>query len=141
MQFYLGIENRSSWGELEGEGWGLEGVIKLLYKWVVMAAAGSTLLSKPYANTLEQLSPCATTTAHSRALKPQLRSPRAATAAAAAAKSLQSCPTLCDPIGGSPPGSAVLGILQARTLEWVCATTSVAQVPAAWAQQQGKSLH
>ena len=60
MQFYLGIENRSCWGELEGEGWGLEGVIKLLYKWVVMAAAGSTLLSKPYANTLEQLSPCAT---------------------------------------------------------------------------------
>ena len=39
--------------------------------------------------------------------------------AAAAAKSLQSCPTLCDPIGGSPPGSAVPGILQARTLEWV----------------------
>ena len=38
---------------------------------------------------------------------------------AAAAKSLQSCPTLCDPIGGSPPGSPVPGILQARTLEWV----------------------
>ena len=37
--------------------------------------------------------------------------------AAAAAKSLQSCPTLCDPIDGSPPGSAVPGILQARTLE------------------------
>ena len=36
-----------------------------------------------------------------------------------AAKSLQSCPTLCDPIGGSPPGSLVHGILQARTLEWV----------------------
>ena len=41
------------------------------------------------------------------------------TAAAAAAKSLQSCPTLCDPIDGSPPGSSVPGILQARTLEWV----------------------
>ena len=40
-------------------------------------------------------------------------------AAAAAAKSLQSCPTLCDPIDGSPPGSTVSGILQARTLEWV----------------------
>ena len=39
--------------------------------------------------------------------------------AAAAAKSLQSCPTLCDPIEGSPPGSPVPGILQARTLEWV----------------------
>ena len=40
-------------------------------------------------------------------------------AAAAAAKLLQSCPTLCDPIDGSPPGSSVHGILQARTLEWV----------------------
>ena len=39
--------------------------------------------------------------------------------AAAAAKSLQSCPTLCDPIDGSPPSSPVPGILQARTLEWV----------------------
>ena len=39
--------------------------------------------------------------------------------AAAAAKSLQSCPTLSDPIDGSPPGSPVPGILQARTLEWV----------------------
>ena len=42
-----------------------------------------------------------------------------ATASAAAAKSLQSCLTLCDPIDGSPPGSPVPGILQARTLEWV----------------------
>ena len=41
------------------------------------------------------------------------------TTAAAAAKSLQSCPTLCDPIDGSPPGCPVPGILQARTLEWV----------------------
>ena len=39
-------------------------------------------------------------------------------AAAAAAKLLQLCPTLCDPIDGSPPGSPVPGILQARTLEW-----------------------
>ena len=39
--------------------------------------------------------------------------------AAAAAKSRQSCPTLCGPIDGSPPGSPVPGILQARTLEWV----------------------
>ena len=38
---------------------------------------------------------------------------------AAAAKLLQSCPTLCDPIDGSPPGSSIPGILQARTLEWV----------------------
>ena len=40
-------------------------------------------------------------------------------AAAAAAKSLQSCLTLCDPIDGSPPGSPDPGILQARTLEWI----------------------
>ena len=40
-------------------------------------------------------------------------------AAVAAAKSLQSCPTLCNPRDGSPPGSPVPGILQARTLEWV----------------------
>ena len=55
-------------------------------------------------------------------------------AAAAAAKSLQSCPTLCDSIDGSPPGSSVHGILQARILEWAavsfsnaykCATTNV----------------
>ena len=45
-------------------------------------------------------------------------------AAAAAAKSLQSCPTLCDPIDGSPPGSAVPGILQARILEWVAISFS-----------------
>ena len=45
-------------------------------------------------------------------------------AAAAAAKSLQSCPTLCDPIDGSPPGSPIPGILQARTLEWVAVSFS-----------------
>jgi len=44
--------------------------------------------------------------------------------AAAAAKSLQLCPTLCDPIDGSPPGSPVPGILQARTLEWVAISFS-----------------
>ena len=43
---------------------------------------------------------------------------------AAAAKSLQSCLTLCDPINGSPPGSPVPGILQARTLEWVAISFS-----------------
>ena len=43
---------------------------------------------------------------------------------AAAAKSLQSCPTLWDPIDGSPPGSPVPGILQARTLEWVAISFS-----------------
>ena len=44
--------------------------------------------------------------------------------AAAAVKSLQSYPTLCDPIDGSPPGSAVPGILQARTLDWVAISFS-----------------
>ena len=44
--------------------------------------------------------------------------------AAAAAKSLPSCPTLCHPIDGSPPGSAIPGILQARTLEWVAISFS-----------------
>ena len=43
---------------------------------------------------------------------------------AAAAKSRQSCPTLCDPIDGSPPGCPVPGILQARTLEWVAISFS-----------------
>ena len=46
--------------------------------------------------------------------------------AAAAAKSLQSCPTVCDPIDGSPPGSPVPGILQAKTLEWVAISFSKA---------------
>ena len=45
---------------------------------------------------------------------------------AAAAKSLQSCPTLCDPIDSSPPGSPIPGILQARTLEWVAISFSSA---------------
>ena len=48
-------------------------------------------------------------------------------AAAATAKSLHSCLTLCDPIDSSPPGSAVRGILQARTLEWVAISFSNAQ--------------
>ena len=46
--------------------------------------------------------------------------------AAAAAKSLQLCPTLCNPIDGSPPGSSVSGILQARILEWVAISFSSA---------------
>ena len=55
---------------------------------------------------------------------------------AAAAKSLQSCPTLCDPVDGSPPGSPVPGILQARTLEWVAISFS-----SAWKWKvKGKSL-
>ena len=49
---------------------------------------------------------------------------RSETAAAAAAKSHKSCPTLCDPVDGSPPGSPVPGILQARVLEWVAVAFS-----------------
>ena len=49
---------------------------------------------------------------------------RTQAAAATAAKSLQSCPTLCDPIDSSPPGSPVPGILQTRTLEWVAISFS-----------------
>ena len=48
--------------------------------------------------------------------------------AAAAAKLLQSCPTLCDPRDGSPPGSSIHGILQAKVLEWGAIAFSVAQV-------------
>ena len=48
-------------------------------------------------------------------------------AATAAAKSFQSCPTLCDPIDSSPPGSPIPGILQARTLEWVAISFSMAR--------------
>ena len=56
--------------------------------------------------------------------------------AAVAAKSLQSCPTLCNPIDGSPPGSPISGILQARTLEWVAISFS-----SAWKWRvKGKSL-
>ena len=51
-----------------------------------------------------------------------------AAAAAAAAKSFQLCPTLCNPIDGSPPGSPIPGILQARILEWVAISFSNSQV-------------
>ena len=56
---------------------------------------------------------------NSKSLDVEMRTITAAAAAAAAAKSLQSCPTLCGPRDGSPPGSPVPGILQARTLEWL----------------------
>jgi len=56
-----------------------------------------------------------------KAEEPEIKLP---TSAAAAAKSLQSCPTLCDPIDSSPPGSPIPGILQARTLEWVAISFS-----------------
>ena len=57
-------------------------------------------------------------------------------AAAAAAKSLRSCPTLCDLIDGSPPGSPVPGILQARTLEWVAISFSNAWKWKVWSESE-----
>ena len=57
-------------------------------------------------------------------LKNQIQSMDSSLLLAAAVKSLQSCPTLCDPIDSSPPGSPVPGILQARTLEWVAISFS-----------------
>ena len=51
-------------------------------------------------------------------------------AASAAAKLLQSCPTLCDPVEGSPPGSSVPGILQERTVKWVLGGPVVKNLPA-----------
>ena len=59
--------------------------------------------------------------------KPEVHMPVALSLKAAAAKSLQSCPALCDPIDGSPPGFPVPGILQARTLEWVAISFSSAR--------------
>ena len=65
--------------------------------------------------------------ANERSLYPGGQQPREmAAAAAAAAKSLQLCPTLCDRIDGLLPGSSVPGILQARTLEWVAISFSKA---------------
>ena len=58
--------------------------------------------------------------------EPQVEGPRVVCCCCCAAKSLQSCPTLCDPIDGSQPGSPIPGILQARVLEWVAISFSSA---------------
>ena len=65
-----------------------------------------------------------TTKAEIRVMQPGVKESCQLPEAAAAAKSLRSCPTLCDPIDSSPPGSLVPGILQARTLEWVAISFS-----------------
>ena len=62
-------------------------------------------------------------------------------AAAAAAKPLQSCPTLCDPIDGSLPGSPVPGILQARTLEWAAIAFSNAWEHNCWSPHAPEPVH
>ena len=69
--------------------------------------------------------------AHLKCQPPKVLAPNPATAPA---KSLQSCPTLCDPIDGSQPGSPVPGILQARTLEWVAIAFSASSPAAAAAK-------
>ena len=81
--------------------------IYLAFRWTVARniCTNMTILIKPFANFYKYNFSCTA-------------------AAATAAKSLQSCPTLCDPRDGSPPGSAVPGILQARTLEWVAISFS-----------------
>ena len=61
--------------------------------------------------------------------------------AAAAAKSLQSCPTLCDPRDGSPPGSPVPGILQTRTLEWVAISFSNSVVKILFKKEEEVARH
>ena len=60
--------------------------------------------------------------------------------AAAAAKLLQSCPTLCDPIDGSPPGSSVPGILQARILEWGAIGDRIKLTWGPWGQSRASSI-
>ena len=67
---------------------------------------------------------CAKGNRHSISAHLTLTGESGSIAAAATAKSLQSCPTLCDPIDGSPPGSPVPGIFQARALEWVAISLS-----------------
>ena len=69
----------------------------------------------------------------------QNASPKDIAAAAAAANSLQLCPTLCDIIDGSPPGSPILGILQARTLEWVDARGQLEELRS-WQRSWGRML-
>ena len=95
----------SSWGGEGGAGrWKLQGNLRVYLALVSIFSMGSS-----------------NRTPWLWALQP---SKREMYAAAAAAKSLQLCPTLCDPIDGSPPGSPVPGILQARTLEWVAISFS-----------------
>ena len=69
-------------------------------------------------------SPFNTSSCENKSIRLSVLNPYLITAAAAA-KSRQSCPILCDPIAGSPPGSAIPGIFQARTLEWVAIAFSV----------------
>ena len=93
------------------------GLISFRMDWFDLLAVQGTVKSL-----LQHHSSKASILWHSAFFIVQLSHPYMTTAATA--KSLQSCPTLCDPIDGSPPGSLVSGILQARTLEWVAISFS-----------------
>ena len=100
-------------------------LISLRMDWLDLLAVQGTLNSLLQYHSLKaSILPCSTF------FMVQLSHPYMTTgrtiALTAAAKSLQSCPTLCDPIDGSPPGSPIPGILQARTLEWVAISFSKA---------------
>ena len=98
--------------------WGLLYCRQILYQLSYQGAGGNTT----------DISPCVSELSEQPFSNSCINSTNVywTSAAAAAAKSLQSCPTLCDPIDGSPPGSAIPGILQARTLEWVAISFSSA---------------
>ena len=100
------------------------GLISFRMDWLDLLAVQGTLKSL-----LQHHSSKASVLRHSDFFTVQLSHPYMTTGktialTAAAAKSLQSCPTLCDPIDGSPPGSPIPGILQARTLEWIAISFS-----------------
>ena len=117
-------QKRNVLGDSRSLGWKLmleswSWFLKIVARGVQTSAAGSTPPSRPV-TTLEGRLPIVCPSCASQL---EIQRTRGA-AAAAAAKSLQSCLTLCDPIVGSPPGSSVHGILQARTLEWVAISFS-----------------
>ena len=103
-------------------------VKKNLIKWLSEHSGGWSICLSPKRTELKTRVFSAFTPLHSLSLSPHplslsflLHTPAAT---AAAAKSLQSCPTLCNPTDGSPPGSPIPGILQAKTLEWVAISFS-----------------
>ena len=122
------VREEASIGKIEGRGWRAAGCDFVLIGWWDNRAGFQVSCSQPEATFLHLgrgLSSCR------RIQRYCLNIPSRGTRilphsciAAAAAKSLQSCPILCNPIDGSPPGSPVPGILQVRTLEWVAISFS-----------------
>ena len=122
---------------LQGEGWGREKSLHLLHhsfvphNYILQHHSSKASILQHSAFFIVQLSHSYTTTGKTIALTRRTFVNKVMSllfnmlsATAAAAKSLQLCPTLCDPIDGSPPGFPVPGILQARTLEWVAISFS-----------------